>query len=337
MTSTVTVFAHAKLNLGLRVLGCRSDGYHLLESVFVPIALADSLEIEFGDLGPVAGSPAVEIGFEIESDPGLPGAGAVGPPERNLAVRAARSFCGEAGLSGRLQLRLSKRIPVGAGLGGGSSDAGTVLRALDARFPGCVAAERLLGLAVALGADVPFFLRATPSRVGGIGEEISPLTGLRPLSLLLANPGVSLSTADVFSAFDRAQSALTLGPSRSTLRALEGPGAAPRSADSLVTAFNSALSSRANSERSKASSAMTIPNLLTNDLEPFATFLCPQVSELQEQIRRLGTHNTAMSGSGATVYGVFPDDETARDALERAEFKAPIWACATRSLGEPKQ
>jgi 4-diphosphocytidyl-2-C-methyl-D-erythritol kinase len=82
---------------------------------------------------------------------------------------------------------------------------------------------------------------------------------------------------------------------------------------------------------------MTIPNLLTNDLEPFATFLCPQVSELQEKICRLGTHNTAMSGSGATVYGVFPDDETARDALERAEFKAPIWACATRSLGEPKQ
>lgn len=328
MTSTATVLAHAKLNLGLRVLGRREDGYHLLESVFVPVELADAIALEFGGLVPDGDQAALEIELEIDFDPSLPGATAVGPPEGNLAVRAARVFCRAAGLTGALEMRLRKSIPVGAGLGGGSSDAGAVLRALNARFPGRVSKPRLLDLALSLGADVPFFLDPRPALVRGIGEEISPLHGLPALPVLLANPGVSLATAEVFAAFDRADPALTLAPSRSTMRPLAGLGADPRAADSLSTALTSGLSFSAGS--------FADPALLANDLEPFATSLCPQVGELQEQIRKLGAHGTAMSGSGATVYGVFSNDHDASAALARANFEAPIWACATRTVGEAR-
>ena len=331
MTSIVTVFAHAKLNLGLHVTGRREDGYHLLESIFVPIELADRLDLDFGTLGRAVGR--AQIDFEIDFAPALPGASTIGTSEQNLAIRAARAFCEAAGLAGRLGIRLAKSIPVGAGLGGGSSDAGTVLRALDERFPGLIPGERLLELAARLGADVPFCLRAVPSLVRGIGEEVSPLGDLPELSVLLVNPGVSLSTADVFAAFDRAAPALTLAASRSTMRSLEGPGAAaPRAADSLSNALISGLSFV-----SDASEEPLDPGLLANDLELFATSLCPGVGELQEQIRKLGARFTAMSGSGATVYGIFSNDDEARSALERANFEAPTWAITTRTLGEPKQ
>lgn len=117
-------------------------------------------------------------------------------------MRAALGFLEEAGLARAVRLRLRKAIPAAAGLGGGSSDAGAVLRALAARFPEALPPPALARLAVRLGADVPFFLDPRPARVGGIGERIAPLARFAPLACLLVNPGVPLSTAAVFAAWD---------------------------------------------------------------------------------------------------------------------------------------
>ncbi len=187
----VRVLAPAKINLGLRILGRRADGFHELESVFAPLDLADEIELEIAP----AARPDVQLA--------LAGAPAGVPAdESNLAVRAATGFLAAAGLAREVKIRLTKRIPAAAGLGGGSSDAGAVLRALAASFPDALGPQALARLALALGADVPYFLAPCPARVGGIGERIQPLADFAPLACLLVNPGVPLSTAAVFAAYD---------------------------------------------------------------------------------------------------------------------------------------
>lgn len=313
-TSTSTALAPAKLNLGLRVLGRKPDGYHLLESLFVPLELADRLSLELGAIAPAASAPDLDIAFEMLGTPELPASSSFPEVSENLAVRAARAFFTAARWSGSLSIRLEKSIPIGAGLGGGSSDAGTILRMLHALHPEALNRRDLSELAAELGADVPFFLMPAPSLVSGIGAKISPLPGLPEQWLLLVNPGVSLATAEVFEQFDRGAAALTLDRTRYTMRALEGLSGGFRGAETLSKAFDSGL--------------------LENDLEAVATSLCPAIGVLKERLRNLGARWTGMSGSGATVYGVFADEALALSALERADFEAPIWACVTRTLGE---
>jgi 4-diphosphocytidyl-2-C-methyl-D-erythritol kinase len=202
----------------------------------------------------------------------------------NLAVRAASEFLAAAGLSRSVRIRLTKSIPAAAGLGGGSSDAGAVLRALAASFPGALGAPVLARLALRLGADVPFFLDPRPARVGGIGERIQPLADFAPLACLLANPGVPLSTGAVFAAWD------------------SRPVPAP-------PAFDAALGLD-----------------LGNDLEPAAERLCPAIAPLRERLRAAGARAVALSGSGPTLFGLFPDPAAAARGLARAGFTAPVWA-----------
>jgi 4-diphosphocytidyl-2-C-methyl-D-erythritol kinase len=185
------LLAPAKLNLGLRVRGRRADGYHELASVFAPLDLADEVELE------IAAAPRAAVSLEL-----LGPAPHVPADASNLAVRAARAFLAAAGLAASVRVRLAKHIPAAAGLGGGSSDAGAVLRGLAAHFPEAVDAQALARLALELGADVPYFLAPRPARVGGIGERIEPLPALPDFACLLASPGVPLSTAAVFAAFD---------------------------------------------------------------------------------------------------------------------------------------
>jgi len=267
------VLAPAKLNLGLRVLGRRSDGYHELASVFVPLDLADELELE---IAPAAGAE-VTLTLAGACD-GVPGGAS------NLAQRAAAEFLGEAGLAAAVRMTLTKRIPAAAGLGGGSSDAGAVLRALAQRQPRALDPRALARLALRLGADVPYFLDPRPARVGGIGERSEALASLPSLAFLLANPGLPLATARVFEAFD----------------------ARPRPAR---RAFHPSLGLD-----------------LANDLEPAAERLCPAIVPLRERLHELGAEAVALSGSGPTLFGLFPDAEAAAEALARAAFPAPVWA-----------
>jgi len=292
--------APGKINLGLRVVGRRADGYHELVSLFAPLDLGDDVEIA------ISAASRLEVEIEIE------GANAEVPGDAsNIACRAARAFAEAAGLSGRIELRIHKRLPVGAGLGGGSSDAGAVLRALSDHFPGALEGARLAELALALGADVPFFLDPRPARVTGIGERVEPVDDLPSLPVLLANPGIALATADVFRTFAAIRPALTkTAPDR---RIPPPSGVASPPPPSGVASPDWKFAGVAGLD-------------LENDLEPIAIRLCPPIARLQRQIRAAGAQAVGMSGSGATVYGLFESAEAAERALEKAAFAAPVWA-----------
>ena len=308
--TTIHVSAPAKLNLGLRVEGRRADGYHLLESLFVPLDLADQLEVRIDALSDSPGQGSASISFALEwdsemsPDPGVPRG------EGNIAVEAARRFLDEAGIACSVSIRLRKSIPSGAGLGGGSSDAGAVLRALRDRFPSAHSPDALASLALELGADVPFFLDPRAACVMGIGEQIEPVSGWSGLGLLLANPGVSLATAEVFRIYDGLDSTLTPADPGSTMRALKNRETGSQTLDSSLESLSEVLDS----------------GLLVNDLEAAACNLCPAVGQLRERIHGLGASWTGMSGSGATVYGIFEDLAAAKRALEKGAFEASIWA-----------
>jgi len=288
--------APAKINFGLRILGKRPDGYHELDSLFLPLDLADELLLELS--APAA--PAVTLRLDAAAD-----AGAAGVPadDTNLAVRAAREFLAEAGASTAVAIRLAKRIPAAAGLGGGSSDAGAVLRTLDRAHPGALRPGRLGELALALGADVPYFLDPRPAWVTGIGERIEPLAAWPALAVLLVNPGLPLSTGEVFRAAD------ALGPA-------SRPSVAP-----LPLADRLALVRSAGPVRPDA-----LAPLLANDLEAAAVRLCPPVARLRERLRSLGAAAVGMSGSGPTLFGLFAGLDAAREALARGRFEPPFWA-----------
>ncbi|MGH7923195.1 MAG: 4-(cytidine 5'-diphospho)-2-C-methyl-D-erythritol kinase, partial [Candidatus Binatus sp.] len=185
--------ACAKINLFLRVTGRRDDGYHELDSVFLPISLADEIRLEIR----AAEVPSVTVKCNLPE---------LARSRNNLAARAARSFMSEFDLIAEVLIDLGKRIPVGAGLGGGSSDAATILcmMAGAAQLTDDDAAGRLRRIALSLGADVPFFLDPRPSRVTGIGERIAALESVPSLPIVIVVPPFEVSTAAIFGALEPA-------------------------------------------------------------------------------------------------------------------------------------
>ena len=183
MTSSLTVAAPGKVNLFLHVTGRRADGYHTLESLFALVDLADSITLERRDDGAIVRTHDVK-GVRAEED---------------LAVRAARALKDAAGVAAGVSLSIVKRIPMGAGLGGGSSDAASVLLALNRLWALDWPRARLAELAAPLGADVPFFVGGTPAVARGIGDELTPVT-LPVLWLALVHPKAHVRTADIFNA-----------------------------------------------------------------------------------------------------------------------------------------
>src|ERR1035441_374691 len=177
----VRVPAYAKLNLDLRVLYKRGDGYHELRSIFQTISLADEIGIRFRK------SRRTEIRIRGNFD--IPD---------NLIVRAARLCLDELKTSATVDFELDKRIPMGAGLGGGTWDAAAVLMALPKLAGKPIPAERLIPLAAQLGSDVPFFLLGGTAAVLGRGEELYPLPNLRHSNVLIVSPGVHVSTPDAY-------------------------------------------------------------------------------------------------------------------------------------------
>ncbi|MBA2244718.1 MAG: 4-(cytidine 5'-diphospho)-2-C-methyl-D-erythritol kinase, partial [Gemmatimonadetes bacterium] len=176
MTEVVEVLAPAKINLWLRILAREESGYHSLETLFCAVSLADTVRI----------SRAPELVFEVEGEI------EVGPPERNLCVRAAERFYREMGRTPEVRIELVKRIPSAAGLGGGSSDAAATLRALNTLHGGPMPSDMLLQMGSELGSDVPFFLCGSPLALAwGRGERLLALPPLPPRPVLIAHPGVA--------------------------------------------------------------------------------------------------------------------------------------------------
>ena len=171
--------APAKINLSLRVVRRREDGFHDIDSLMVPISVFDRIDIELLDEG--------GLQFTCD-DPGIPN------DEKNLAVRAARLFCTEIGLEPHLRIHLEKQIPHGAGLGGGSSDAAITLIGLNHLFRTELPRETLLSLAADLGSDVPFFIMGRPARAQGRGERLESAEFNQRLPLLLIKPSFGVST-----------------------------------------------------------------------------------------------------------------------------------------------
>lgn len=268
-------FAPAKINLFLRVTGRRADGYHELDSVFVPVSLGDQVGLA---LRP---SPVTAVLLRCDW-PGL------GPAEDNLAVRAARAFMTEFAITGEVMIDLRKTIPAGAGLGGGSSDAGAVLR-LMAQLHGVSEQGKLAAIAVGLGADVPFFLAPAPARVRGIGERIEPITAFAPLALVIAVPPITVPTAAIFK--------------RLTPADWSGPAL-----DDDVAAL---AAGRVN------------PGLLVNDLAGVAIRQWPVIAQLKAALEACGATVAAMSGSGGAVFGVFATPGGATVAADEVRRRYP--------------
>jgi 4-diphosphocytidyl-2-C-methyl-D-erythritol kinase len=178
---TLRLSAPAKINLFLHITGRRADGYHALESVFVPISLADTVELTLRHDREIRLLDA-PVGLTSEND---------------LACRAARALQAETGCALGVDIHLSKRIPQGAGLGGGSSDAAAALLGLKRLWGLQITSERLLSMGLNLGADVPFFIAGQPAFVSGVGEKLRPLT-VPTQHLVLAHPDKPVSTAQVF-------------------------------------------------------------------------------------------------------------------------------------------
>lgn len=218
--------APAKINLYLRVTSRRPDGYHELDSLLLPLSLADQLSITLG----LADASAVAC--VCPDHPELDG-------DQNLAARAARAYLDLAGRQARVQISLRKQCWVAAGLGGGSSDAAAVLLVLQQQLR-ALAPQQLARLARELGADVPFFLDPRPCRARGVGHLLTPLSGVPALDLVLVNPGQPLSTAAVYQALGLTPGETTTpGPSPAAITGLES--AARAVANSLEPAALSLL------------------------------------------------------------------------------------------------
>ena len=280
--------APAKLNLHLRVVGRRADGYHFLEMLLVKLDLCDRLMMSLTGSG---------IGLEVRGAD-LPAG------EDNLVVRAARAFFQRTGVRPGVDLVLEKRIPVAAGLGGGSSDAAATLLGLNQCHGGLLGPEDLLSLGLSLGADVPFFLQShDAARASGIGEIFRAGPEMGPLFFLLVNPGWPLSTAEVFREFNLE---LTF-----------------QDRDHIFTGLN---------ERS-----FTIARALHNDLETVVLPRYPEVKRIKDQLINAGAEGALMTGSGATVFGVFSSPRSMErahalleDEKEKAWIVIPTMALHTR-------
>jgi len=273
--------APAKINLYLHVTGRRADDYHLLDSLVAFAGLADGIE-----LGP-------SRDFEIAVDG--PFAEASGPPEDNLALRAARALAAAAHIHVGARIRVTKHIPAAAGLGGGSADAAAVLTGLLRLWDVPGDAVDLASIGLQLGADVPACLAGRPVFVGGIGEEIADAPPLPAAGLVLVNPGVAVSTPSIF--------------------------AGRRGGFSTAARFAAAPSSVAE--------LAAILEARNNDLTEAACRLAPVIDDVLAALSAApGCRLARMSGSGATCFGLFDDAASAAAALPSVR-RGDWWAAAT--------
>jgi len=282
----VKIRAPAKINLYLRVVGRRKDGYHLLDTVLVPISLYDEIEIQRLKAARHRTRPSASP-IKITCDHPLVPAG-----KKNLVFQAADLIMKTAGVDQPISIHVRKRIPVGAGLGGGSSDAAATLVALNRLFRLRYSMRRLEKLGLSLGADVPFFIRRRPARARGIGERLTPLANFPLLWLVILYPGFPVSTAWVYR---RSRPKLTK----------------PK-VNTSITCFRSSFAK--------------LREILVNDLEAVAIAKHPRIGMLKERLRCEEADGVLMSGSGSSVFGIFAARRFAIRAFKRLKQEKGVQA-----------
>jgi 4-diphosphocytidyl-2-C-methyl-D-erythritol kinase len=274
----------AKINLWLEVVAKREDGYHDISSLMLPVSVYDNIRLDV-----TLGGSHISITCdqpEIPSD------------DRNLAWRAADLYVKSCAIQAGIHIHLEKHIPSGAGLGGGSSDAGGVLVALNSLFQNAVPHCELERLALRLGADVPFFLHAKPALATGIGEKLEFAGDTPDYPLLLIKPPVSVPTAWVYQNLS-----LTKGGAKIKLSSL-------------------------------SAHPWQIQELIQNDLESVTVPRYPVIADLKQWLLGQGAMAASMSGSGPTVFGIFKT----RQAVAAAEIDAKrdwpdCWVNAAEVIG----
>lgn len=287
--------SYAKVNLYLEITDRRPDGYHELISLMCGIELADTLRLQFEAARTGVACPHPEV------------------PEdgRNLALKAARLFFRETGISAHVRIFIEKNIPPGAGLGGGSSNAATVLRALNRHYAAPLSTDALKALGGQLGADVPFFIDAQPAIATGIGERLTPWPHLTPTPILVIYPQIPLSTARVYQHFNFGLTKNKKIPKKNTFR-------------HPWEIFSKTNKKRTNEKRTNEKPNEPV-HWLYNDLEAPAIEILPVIAEIKQTLMANNAAGALMSGSGSAVFGLYPDEATAERAFFEITRLNPSW------------
>ena len=277
------VAAQAKINLRLKILAREADGYHSLETIFARIDLADDVVVRVGGSG-----------RSIDCN----GAENLGPVERNLAYRAALAYADATGWPDAFSIELGKRIPVGGGLGGGSADAGAVLRALDAMSPHPLG-PRLITLAAELGSDVPFVTIESPFALAwSRGERLMPLPTLPWRTVVIITPSKGIATADAYRWVAESRSGFT------------------------PTAFLIDSASLRDWAR--------MASIATNDFDSVVFSRFPDLGKAALTMRQHGAQISILAGSGSSVIGIFDNQQAAKEALDATAMAGLITRTATQ-------
>ena len=281
MMRKVQQTAYAKINLSLDILGKKEDGYHLVRMVMQTIGLSDELTFETEDRE----CPAMEVSLSADS-------GEISCGEDNLVVRAVRRMEKEFGIRKDLKIRLKKRIPVAAGMAGGSTDAAAALRAVRDLFVPDVSDAELQRIGVALGADIPYCVTGGTQLSEGIGEILTALPDAPQCGLVICKPPVGVSTGEVYRRYD------ALGEVRHP------------DIDAQIDAI-------------KRGDLRGMAEQCVNVLEEVTGAMYPQIGEIERFFESEGAVVSRMSGSGPTVFSVFTSQEEAGKAAEafRAKYR----------------
>jgi 4-diphosphocytidyl-2-C-methyl-D-erythritol kinase len=287
------VAAQAKINLRLKVLAREADGYHSIETIFSRIDLADDIVVRVGRSGRSIDTRGANVG----------------PAEKNLAYRAAMAYEAATGWPDNFAIELTKRIPAGAGLGGGSADAGAVLRALDAMAPRPLG-PRLVTLAAELGADVPFMtLEAPVALAWSRGERLYPLSALPARPVVVLTPAQPIATADSYE---------WVAQSRKMSGAVPRVGFTP-----TAFVFDGAA----------AADWGHIAQIATNDFDAVVFHRFPELGKAAAELRQHGALISLLAGSGSSVIGVFEDVSAAERALASNSIKGLLTCTSTSVVG----
>jgi 4-diphosphocytidyl-2-C-methyl-D-erythritol kinase len=275
----------AKINLFLKVVGVRKDGYRELESLFAFVDLFDILRVE----------KSTQFSLQISGE-----FGHLLDPKKNLLTEILDFFFREFGVEKNLKISLEKNIPIGAGLGGGSSNAAYFMMALNEIFALGLDKKNLQKISLNFGSDIAFFFEKKASLIRGRGEEIQAFPAFEPLSALLINPKINLSTKQVFAK------------------------------------LGNVFSNKIVDEKLLKSDALKLIRDLPNELTKPAIELVPAIAEVLEKLKENGAEVSKMSGSGSTCFGVFADDFKLRKAQENLQKIFPnflvkevkiLWQC----------
>jgi 4-diphosphocytidyl-2-C-methyl-D-erythritol kinase len=270
----------AKINLFLHIIGKRPNGYHDIHSLMCGVALYDTLTLDFE-------TSKITVAC---THPAVP------EDETNIACRAAECFFDALGHSGGVAINIEKRIPVAAGLGGGSSNAAGVLSGLNTHYGHPFSNRSLASLALSLGADVPFFIHQQPALATGVGENLELFKGIQPYYVVLIHPEIQVSTSEVYNN-------LNLGLTNCEQKHKSFP---------LSEGFNPLYH-------------------LCNDLETVTISWYPEILDIKNALLDQGALGSLMSGSGPTVFGIFSDSDRAKKAYETLSTNQR-WSCFVTQL-----